>query len=285
MHMIPDAYNELVEYLMAHTVNESKDFCGYPTQEYFKEETETVTGTETETVEQWTDFPEVIHLPMLEEGGYIWPAGPGVRISRGFSDGSRYPLIPVIENSNIKSINRGKVTDIYSDKEYGKVIVIESYVEADGAYMTIHYPYCKELLVQIGEEVESGQNIAVLSEQVNEEEYRCQAGNTIHKGIDIAGPYGTDILASADGKVIKAEESSVGNGNYVVIEHKNGYFTLYAHCSELLVKEGDEVEQGEVIAKMGSTGNSTGNHLHFEFGFGYGSEPEGGLRLDPYSVL
>ena len=106
-----------------------------------------------------------------------------------------------------------------------------------------------------------------------------------HDGIDIAGPYGTEIFASADGKVIKAEESTTGDGNHIVIEHANGYYTLYAHCSELLAKVGDEVKQGDVIAKMGSTGNSTGNHVHFEFGFGYGSEQDGGLSLDPYNAV
>ena len=106
-----------------------------------------------------------------------------------------------------------------------------------------------------------------------------------HDGIDIAAPYGTEIFASADGKVIKSEESTVGDGNHVVIEHANGYYTLYGHCSKLLVKEGDEVKQGDLIAKIGSTGNSTGNHLHFEFGFGYDSEPNGGLSLDPYNAV
>ena len=177
--------------------SESNNTCGYPTQEYFTEETESV--KETETADQWSAFPEVIHLPMLEMGKYIFPldmTNETVRINRGYT--GQYPK---------------------------------------------------------------------------------------HDGIDFAGPFGTEIFASADGKVIKSEESSVGDGNHVVIEHANGYYTLYAHCSELLVNEGDEVKQGYLIAKMGSTGNSTGNHLHFEFGFGYGSEPDCGLTLDPYTAV
>lgn len=88
--------------------------------------------------------------------------------------------------------------------------------------------------------------------------------NPKHTGVDIAAPYGTDISASADGVVTAREETAVGNGYYIIIEHENGMRTLYAHCSQLLVNVGDTVKQGDVVAKVGSTGNSTGNHLHFE---------------------
>ena len=105
-----------------------------------------------------------------------------------------------------------------------------------------------------------------------------------HDGLDIAAPLGTDIFASADGTVVKAIESAVGDGNHVVIKHANGYYTLYGHCSELIAIEGTEVKQGDVIAKVGSTGNSTGPHLHFELIFGYESE-EGGLSIDVYNAI
>lgn len=85
-----------------------------------------------------------------------------------------------------------------------------------------------------------------------------------HAGLDIAGPYGTPIKASASGTVIFSGNAQDGFGNYVIISHGNGVTTVYAHCSQLLVYKGQKVGQGEVIAKMGSTGNSTGNHLHFE---------------------
>ncbi len=84
-----------------------------------------------------------------------------------------------------------------------------------------------------------------------------------HTGIDISGAYGSDIKA-ADGGIVTFSGWMDGYGNYVVINHENGYETAYGHCSELLVKEGDRVAKGDVIAKMGSTGRSTGNHLHFE---------------------
>lgn len=84
-----------------------------------------------------------------------------------------------------------------------------------------------------------------------------------HKGIDIAATRGTPILATASGTVTFAGWSS-GYGYLVKIDHKNGVETYYGHCSKLYVSAGDTVEAGEKIAAVGSTGNSTGNHLHFE---------------------
>ena len=86
--------------------------------------------------------------------------------------------------------------------------------------------------------------------------------STNHKGIDLAAPYGTAILASAAGKVTTSTYSKSA-GNYVVIAHGNGMSTVYMHASKLLVSVGDTVTQGQVIAKVGSTGYSSGNHLHF----------------------
>lgn len=83
-----------------------------------------------------------------------------------------------------------------------------------------------------------------------------------HSGIDIGGAMGADIVASLAGRVTKATWSSM-NGNHVVIDHGNGVTTHYLHASKLLVKEGDYVKQGQVIMKCGSTGWSTGPHLHF----------------------
>ena len=84
-----------------------------------------------------------------------------------------------------------------------------------------------------------------------------------HKGIDIAATRGTPILATASGTVTFAGWSS-GYGYLVKINHGNGVETYYGHCSKLYVSAGDTVEAGKQIAAVGSTGNSTGNHLHFE---------------------
>lgn len=83
-----------------------------------------------------------------------------------------------------------------------------------------------------------------------------------HKGIDIGAAYGADIVAADGGTVLVATYSSSG-GNYVIIDHGGGLCTVYMHASSLTVSAGQTVSKGQVIAKVGSTGISTGNHLHF----------------------
>ena len=83
-----------------------------------------------------------------------------------------------------------------------------------------------------------------------------------HNGVDMAAPYGSDIKAACNGQVIKAAYDR-SMGNYVMIDHGSGLYTIYMHASKLLVKEGDCVYGGDVIAKVGMTGSATGNHLHF----------------------
>lgn len=84
-----------------------------------------------------------------------------------------------------------------------------------------------------------------------------------HTGIDIGAGYGLDIVAAADGVVTLATTNG-GYGKCIIINHGSGITSLYGHCSTLLVSVGDKVTRGEVIAKVGSTGVSTGPHLHFE---------------------
>jgi len=85
----------------------------------------------------------------------------------------------------------------------------------------------------------------------------------MHNGIDIAAAGGTDILAAEAGTVIVSSYNS-GYGNYIVVDHGGGISTLYAHASRRIAGVGDHVSRGQVIALVGTTGNSTGNHLHFE---------------------
>lgn len=87
-----------------------------------------------------------------------------------------------------------------------------------------------------------------------------------HNGVDIAAPIGTDILAVANGTVVLAKVGGWGGGygNYVVIQHPNGMQTLYGHMNSVDVSVGDSVKQGQVIGQVGTTGRSTGPHLHIE---------------------
>lgn len=85
----------------------------------------------------------------------------------------------------------------------------------------------------------------------------------MHAGVDLAGPVGTKIFATADGIVRRAERAS-GYGNLVEVDHGRGIHTRYAHMSKLLVRPGQPVKRGELVGLMGSTGRSTGSHLHYE---------------------
>ncbi|WP_250453379.1 M23 family metallopeptidase [Caballeronia sp. ATUFL_M2_KS44] len=100
---------------------------------------------------------------------------------------------------------------------------------------------------------------------------------SFHPGLDLVAPTGTAILASAGGRVVQAGERN-GYGNAVDIRHANGVVTRYGHASRLLVKEGQFVMPGDEIAEVGSTGRSTGPHLHFEV-------IVGGAQLDPKPYL
>lgn len=88
-------------------------------------------------------------------------------------------------------------------------------------------------------------------------------GRRNHKGVDLAAPSGTPVFATADGLVSKAERFS-SYGNYIQIEHGGEMQTRYAHLSGYAVKEGDKVHKGDLIGYVGSTGRSTGPHLHYE---------------------
>ena len=87
-----------------------------------------------------------------------------------------------------------------------------------------------------------------------------------HRGADICAAYHTTIIASDSGTVVAAGWH-YSYGNYVEIDHGNGYRTLYGHMSEIAVTQGQAVSQGQTIGYVGSTGNSTGNHCHFEMSY------------------
>jgi murein DD-endopeptidase MepM/ murein hydrolase activator NlpD len=100
----------------------------------------------------------------------------------------------------------------------------------------------------------------------------------MHKGIDIAGPIGTPIIAAADGTVTVAGWSS-GYGKLIELRHSDGTTTRYGHNSQLSVSVGQIVRQGQQVAEMGSTGHSTGSHVHFEI------HPSGGSAVNPIAYL
>jgi murein DD-endopeptidase MepM/ murein hydrolase activator NlpD len=98
-----------------------------------------------------------------------------------------------------------------------------------------------------------------------------------HSGIDLAGNLGQNIYATEDG-ICSVSYDEEGYGNYVTIKHNDVYSTLYAHCSEILVSNGQAVKAGDIIARVGSTGRSTGPHLHFEY-------RQYGTPIDPVAYI
>ena len=96
--------------------------------------------------------------------------------------------------------------------------------------------------------------------------WRLRSGSymEMHNGIDMRAPRGTPILAAASGVVTKAGNFHNGYGNMVIIQHADGKETFYAHMNDIYISEGDLVTQATIIGEVGSTGDSTGNHIHFE---------------------
>jgi murein DD-endopeptidase MepM/ murein hydrolase activator NlpD len=101
----------------------------------------------------------------------------------------------------------------------------------------------------------------------------------VHRGIDISTfRYGDPIVATADGQVVTVDYDSTGFGNYVIIRHKHGFYTRYGHMQSFTVRTGQRVQQGEIIGRIGSTGLSTGPHVHYEVHIGSDV-------VDPYKFL
>lgn len=103
------------------------------------------------------------------------------------------------------------------------------------------------------------------------------AGLSFHYGLDIANLPGTPVMAAAQGRVVEAGWKG-GYGLVVRIRHKYGFETVYAHLRQILVYEGQKVERGQIIGRIGSTGRATGSHLHFEVRIG-------GVRVDPLPFI
>ena len=91
-----------------------------------------------------------------------------------------------------------------------------------------------------------------------------RGGAAMHAGIDLSGPVGTPIHATADGVISEAGWNSGGYGNLIKVDHGRGIETRYAHLSKIAVRPGQRIQRGQVIGRMGSTGRSTGSHLHYE---------------------
>ena len=105
-----------------------------------------------------------------------------------------------------------------------------------------------------------------------------EPGARMHKGVDIAAPQGTTVYSAAEGEIVRIGHQPEGYGNFIEMRHPNGMTTMYAHLSRIDVASGDRVLAGERIGLVGSTGYSTGPHLHFEV-------RRGGDQVNPARVV
>ena len=164
--------------------------------------------------------------------------------------------------SSAENIEKEQEDEASANEKSAKKVSEPTKQAAAMSYVTIQNAWATSqvmLSVPLSAPLEEG----VVSSAFGYRKDPTEGGEEIHKGLDIAAEEGTMIYSALPGVVKKAEKSN-SYGNYVVIDHGNEIFTLYAHCSKLLVKEGDTVERGDSIAQVGSTGDATGSHLHFE---------------------
>ena len=167
------------------------------------------------------------------------------------------------KSSNIKQISYDQVfgTEIEDFTEEDEIVTAlyqkpkSSYSYSGGAYAIASSDTKMDLGISLIKPVSSGYTIT--------SRYGSRWGG-MHTGLDVAAPTGTTIYAAASGTVTTVQSLSGSYGNYLIISHDNGVSTLYGHCSSILVSAGEYVSQGQEIATVGSTGNSTGPHLHLE---------------------
>ena len=98
--------------------------------------------------------------------------------------------------------------------------------------------------------------------------------SSFHAGLDLPAPFGTPVYATADGIITKVAYEQFGLGLYVVVSHANGFETIYGHLSKFHFPEGYKLHRGQLLAQVGTTGKSTGNHLHYAI-------KKDGVLIDP----
>jgi len=205
--------------------------------------------------------------------------------------------------STIQSGHFVKVSNLFgpsnhNHKSHDGFSEIDKKILARKRRSLVFIPQIKPKLIALGDKVDYTRSVASAHQRINyeytfpldektgdrllqftwplEDNYRVTSGygkrklgnkKNMHKGIDIGAKKGTPILAAESGKIIYS--GWMGSyGNVTIIEHTPDYHSVYAHASRNLKSKGEYVTRGEIIAKVGSTGRSTGNHLHFEIRFG-----------------
>lgn len=126
--------------------------------------------------------------------------------------------------------------------------------------------------------IKIGENGSYISSRFGRRVSPTPGASTFHKGVDIAAPRGTYVRTPFAGTVKMAQQANGGAGNTIKVDHGNGMETIYMHMSKRAVSVGDKVKPGQILGMVGTTGVSTGNHLHFEL-------RRNGIAMDPMSLI
>ena len=214
-------------------------------------------------------LPHIVpHIADVRRGAFL-------KIPRRIDPSGEEPLCDQIENTTAPKTTSAEKT---TEKASVKKTALSFAKNAGGKDLTSYKPEEKatsskaETTAPIVRPV-SGSYTSYFGYRTNP----ITGNNTFHTGVDIAAAEGTKIKAAYSGRVRKVGEDS-RSGKYLYLTHTNGVETLYCHCSKILAEEGAVIRQGETVALVGSTGWSTGPHLHFEV-------HKDGTRLDPLPIL
>lgn len=204
-----------------------------------KEEIIRVNGRLATVISMNNEIRDIADLPRLEDGFFSIEETPGsidqAAASGGTLDEVAASLKLLERNIEIQSMLNKEISSAFIDKT--------SYLRGIPSILPVDAPF----------------NRTSFGPRKNPITGKAQ----FHTGVDMGSEFGLEIVATADGIVEKAENFS-GYGLCVIIDHGTGYKTLYGHCSKILVEKGDRVSRGDLIALVGSTGLSTGPHLHYE---------------------
>ncbi len=174
----------------------------------------------------------------------------------GFGGTDRYRYLDEYQNSDLL---------IESEKK-GDILLKQLYIQSKSYDTVIYIARSKQdsLLCVPGIMPLSPKDFVRISDPFGLRIHPIKGKLIFHEGIDLASRAGNEIHATGNGKVVAVKRSIGGYGNHIVISHGFGFKSLYAHMTKIYVKEGETVKRGEVIGTVGSTGSSTGPHLHYE---------------------
>jgi|GEM_PF-816115 len=194
----------------------------------------------------------------------------------GYGESLRMNMVSILPDTTVISKEREQLLTAIEER-----IVTYLYQIPDYSYINSLKTYLRfrpKLLEQFPSAVPLEKGDYFVSSSYGIRSHPISGKSKKHFGIDMAAPLGKPVYASASGTVLDIVHSKNGYGMHIIIKHRFGFRTLYGHLSKILVSEGQNVEQHELIGTVGSTGSSTGHHLHYEI-------LKNEIQIDPMSSL